>query len=247
MDKKSLVVLALVLIAAAGLSYQVGVSQFQGELNAKEAKIAELQTSIQDVKAEAAAAEKRAGEQVQPVDSGSETTNIAALLSGEEVNCLLCHEIDQTKKFHVPQTIMKIDEREGKRRRTCVDCHGPLGPPWSADKQLTPDSELFFNASAGPNGVIEITNKVPHSIHKRKLDSGEVKCQDCHGSDIEMVIPQPDTNKGQILVCQNCKFHPEGGNYIAIHVELAGKKCTTCHTGGIIQVHQAKTALLGQV
>ncbi len=248
MDKKSLVVLALVLIAAAGLSYQVGVSQFQGDLNAKEAKITELQTSIQDVKAEAAAAEKRALEQqAQSVGTGSDTKNIAALLSGEEVNCLLCHEIDQTKGFHVPQTIMKIEERDGKRRRTCVDCHGELGPPWSADEQLTPLSDITFDESVGVNGVLELETRVPHAIHKQKLDSGEAKCSDCHGDDIEMVIPEADVNAGQVLVCQNCKFHPEGGNYITIHVELADLKCTTCHTGGIIEVHQAKTGQLGQV
>jgi len=88
---------------------------------------------------------------------------------------------------------------------------------------------------------------VPHAIHKEKLDSGAAKCSDCHGDDIEMIIPQADANAGQVLVCQNCKFHPEGGNYITIHVELADLTCTTCHTGGIIEVHQSKTVLLGQV
>ncbi len=246
MDKKSLVVLALVLIAAAGLSYLVGVSQFQGDLDAKEAKITELQTSIQDVKAEAAAARARE-QQAQSAGTGSDTKNVAALLRGEEVNCLLCHEIGQTKGFHVPQTIMKINERDGKRRRTCVDCHGELGPPWSADEQLTPLSDITFDESVGINGILNIDKRVPHAIHKQKLDSGAVKCSDCHGTGIEMVIPQADTSAGQVLVCQNCKFHPEDGNYITVHVELAGKKCTTCHTGGIIEVHQVKTEQLGQV
>lgn len=228
----NVVVLVIVILAAAGLSYQIGASQFKGELNSKEKKIASLEKSIEDVKAQA-----QKETRVSPVTAAA----------AEEVNCLACHDVDQTKGFHVPQTIMKIDEKEGKRRRVCVDCHGPLGPPWSADEQLTPLNELIYNASHGTNGVIEIDSTIPHAIHKQKLDSGAVECEDCHGEGPDIKIPEPLADAGQVLVCQNCKTHPEGGNYITIHLEIAGKKCTTCHTGGIVEVHKAKTSKLGQV
>jgi len=232
MDKKSVVAVVVVLILSAGLSYEIGASKYQKELKMRMERITQLEKSLKEARA---AAEEAASMQAQ------------APAGGEKVNCLACHELGQTKSFHVPQTIMKIDARDGKRRRTCVDCHGPLGPPWSADKQMTPLSLLFYNESKGPNGVIEITSEVPHSIHKRKLDAGVMKCQTCHGSGVSMVIPEPDTSRGHVLVCQNCKYHPEDGNYIAIHVELAGKECTICHTGGVIKVHQEKTRKLGQV
>lgn len=233
MEKKTLVVLGLVVIVAAGLSYQIGTSKYQGELEVKEMKISQLERSIQEAKASATPAPK--------------TSGVAEAVTEDEVNCLACHELAQTKAFHVPQTIMQIDERAGTRRRTCVDCHGPGGPPWSADEQQTPLSMIPFNDSVGLNGLIELSSEVPHGIHKRKLDSEVIKCQTCHGTGTKMVIPEAETRKGQVLVCQNCKFHPEEGNYITIHVELAGKKCTTCHTGGVIKVHQEKTTGLGQV
>jgi nitrate reductase cytochrome c-type subunit len=235
MDKKILGVLLILVVVAAGLSYQFTTTMYQGELTEKQTKISLLEQSIQEARAELEASEQ------PPISDES----IGA--TDEDVNCLLCHELGQTKSFHVPQTIMQINERDGKRRRVCVDCHGELGPPWSADKQLTPLSEINFNSEVGRNGVFELKSKIAHAIHKTKLDSGAVTCQECHGDDIEMIIPQPDTGKGHVLVCQNCKFHPENGNYITIHLELAGKKCTVCHTGGIIRVHQDKTKKLGQV
>jgi hypothetical protein len=228
-----LVVLSIVVIIAAGLSYQFATSRYHGTLETKETKISQLERSIQETKAIS---------EVKPEKPG-----VVEAAMGEEVNCLACHELDQTKAFHVPQAIMKIDERAGKRRRTCVDCHGPLGPPWSADNQLTPISQIVFNSSVGVNGVLEIESTVPHSIHQEKLDSGVVRCQTCHGDEPNITVPQTDTERGQVLVCQNCKFHPEEGNYITIHLELGGKKCTTCHTGGVIKVHQEKTKALGQV
>lgn len=229
MDKK-LLALALVIIVAAALSYQIGVSRYQGELKEKVEKISNLERSIQEAR--------------ETVTSMPQVPIVADAAMVEEVNCFTCHDPTQTKAFHVPQTIMKIDEKLGKRRRVCVDCHGPLGPPWSAENQLTPLSDIIYNKSSG---AIEMESTVPHAIHKGKLDSGTIKCQNCHGDETKMIMPTPDTLKGHVLLCQNCKNHPEEGNYIAIHVEIAGKKCTVCHTGGIIQVHQEKTKALGQI
>ncbi|RMF91055.1 MAG: hypothetical protein D6733_02245 [Methanobacteriota archaeon] len=230
MDKRNLALLAVAVVIAAAISYQVGVSRYQGQLEAKTEKVAQLERSLRELKS--------------PATPPPKVSGAAEVVQGEDINCLICHDLDQTKSFHVPQRIMRIDERDGKRRRVCVDCHGPNGPPWSADEQQTPLSMAYYD---NESGIIEITSEVPHGIHKRKIDSGVVQCQTCHGTGTKMVIPAPDTSKGHVLVCQNCKFHPENGNYITIHVELAGKKCTTCHTGGVIAVHQEKTKTLGQV
>jgi nitrate reductase cytochrome c-type subunit len=233
MEKIKLAIIFLILIVGAGIYYQFEVTKGDAELAAKQAvEISIVEKPVEELKADVIA---------------DETAPVVPELIEMELDCLICHEESKTKSFHVPQIIIKINERDGKRRRTCVDCHGPLGPPWSADKQMTPLNLLLFDESVGKNGVLQVDDKVPHAIHKGKLDSGTIKCQTCHGEDIEMIIPTPDTQAGQILVCQNCKFHPEGGNYITIHLQIAGKKCITCHTGGIINVHKAKTDKLGEV
>ena len=175
--------------------------------------------------------------------------------SNETVNCLLCHDIGETKGFHVPQTIMRIDERSGKRRRICIDCHGPnaydekgsfLG--WNADVQMTPLALITFDNTTGRNGVFKVSSTVPHAIHNRLLrELKTIDCLDCHLIGDEIKAPAPDVEKGQVLVCQNCKFHPEDGNYVKIHVEDGGKGCITCHTGNVIEIHRTKTFGLGQI
>jgi hypothetical protein len=172
-----------------------------------------------------------------------------------KIDCLLCHDLTQTKSFHIPQIIMKIDERSGLRRRICIDCHGPsaydeegnyLG--WSAEMQMTPIEMITYDESTGPNGVFNFPNIVPHTIHKRLLDRLKViGCEDCHLLATEIQIPKADTNKGHVLVCQSCKYHPEEGNFIKIHVEDGGKGCQTCHLGDVLAVHKEKTLQLGKV
>jgi hypothetical protein len=61
------------------------------------------------------------------------------------------------------------------------------------------------------------------------------------------MTPAADVKSGHVLVCQNCKYHPEDGNYIKIHVEDGGMGCVTCHTGDVIDVHKEKTFSLGRV
>ncbi len=175
--------------------------------------------------------------------------------AAETVNCLLCHEMVKTKSFHLPQTIMKIGEERGKRRRLCIDCHGPnaydkennfLG--WSADEQMTPVSMISFNEEAGVNGVFEFSATIPHTIHKRVMyDLKVITCDDCHLAGEEILRPVVDADKGQVLVCQNCKYHPEDGNYIRIHVEDGGNGCATCHTESAVEIHEERISLLGVV
>jgi hypothetical protein len=234
MNYKGLGAVVFVVLVASLVAYQVGSARYQKELLSKKERISLLERSIEDAKAV-----------LVPVQT-EKPLKVQEVIEGEEINCLLCHELDPTKSFHVPQIIMQINMRDGARRRICVDCHGPLGPPWSAEEQLTPISQINYNPLVGENGLFEIPNAVTHSIHKMKLESRAIRCQTCHGTGTELIVPVADTSRGQVLVCQNCKFHPEEGNYITIHVELAGKKCTTCHTGGIIKVHQEKTKALGQ-
>ncbi len=237
-DKTLVAVLIIGVVLSAGIAYQLSGTQYESTIKEKEAQISDLN---QDILAKES--------QLQSLQSSYATGTVSPVtgVSEGEVDCLLCHDLTKTKAFHVPQTIMKIDAAKDKRRRICIDCHGPLGPPWSADEQLTELDLISYDSSVGENGVFRFPNKVPHSIHKRKLDAGIMKCETCHVIDGQFIIPQADTAKGQVLVCQNCKNHPEEGNYVTIHVEMAGIKCTACHTGGIIDVHKAKTENLGQV
>jgi hypothetical protein len=217
--------------------------KMRGDLEEKERRIVELEDRLMEKQAQL----ERILESRREAGEKSGEKGELPIVTSDPVDCLSCHDLGLTKAFHIPQTIMKIDERKGLRRRICIDCHGPLGPPWSADQQMTPLEMITFNASVGVNGVFDFPNKVVHHEHKRKLESGAVTCQFCHVRGDDFIIPTAKVNEGQVLVCQNCKAHPEDGNFITIHVELKGKPCTTCHTGGILEVHRKATAKLGQV
>jgi nitrate/TMAO reductase-like tetraheme cytochrome c subunit len=221
-------------LVSAGV-YQQATSKSASKISALEETIREREADLAEITQESEAASN---------------VHMAAT-----VNCLLCHELAQTKSFHLPQTIMKIDEKKGKRRRVCIDCHGPnaygeennfLG--WSADGQMTPLSMISFNKDVGVNGVFEFSATIPHTIHKRVMyDLKVVTCDDCHLEGEEIFRPVADAGKGQVLVCQNCKYHPEDGNYIRIHVEDGGNGGGTCHTKGAIEIHEEKVSLLGMV
>jgi hypothetical protein len=226
--------IVLLVVVSAGV-YQLTVSKSASKISALEDIIREREAELAKISQES--------------EAGSE------IPAGESVNCLLCHELAQTKGFHIPQTIMKIDEERGKRRRVCVDCHGPnaydkennfLG--WSADEQMTPISMISFNKEAGVNGVFEFSATIPHTIHKRVMyDLKVITCDDCHLAGEEIFRPVVDAGKGQVLVCQNCKYHPEDGNYIRIHVEDGGNGCATCHTQSAVEIHEERVSILGMV
>ncbi|MEE8168450.1 MAG: hypothetical protein V3T58_06220, partial [Candidatus Hydrothermarchaeales archaeon] len=105
---------------------------------------------------------------------------LVSLKNADVGACLKCHDKDQTTSFHVPEVIMKLEEGKGLRRRLCIDCHGPLGPPWSADEQLTDPAIITYDEDVGVNGVFTFPNKVPHSVHQGKIDAGAMKCDTCH-------------------------------------------------------------------
>ena len=156
--------------------------------------------------------------------------------------CYICHERENTKALHTLPNIVKIDERKELRRKTCVDCHGPRGPPWSATEQMVdPEDMVFDNAS----GEYKIAVEVPHVVHKERLLNGQMTCYDCHTPDLgtfDMVVPITDFDRGQMMYCQNCKIpqdpHPEDGNYVTTHVDRFGQKCGICHPGGVEQIHR---------
>ncbi len=242
-EYKALIIVLLVVALAvagisAGLSYFYSQQIFQSQLIEKDNEIKDLQRRIAATPA--------------PKATPPPTTTVAT----QELDCLQCHELKQHKEFHVPQTIMKVDQAHGKRRRVCIDCHGPnaydangnfLG--WNADKQMTDLADIDFDPTAGVNGKFILPNKVVHTIHKRKLEAGVVTCQFCHvprGS-LTFTIPPVKTELGRVLYCQNEGCHDaEGGNFIAIHIELRPFKCTSCHTGDIIKIHLPYTSRLGR-
>jgi len=233
--ERAVIGIAVVVMVITGvIVYQLTASRYSAIVSEKVSKITQLENALKEKEVHGA----------KPMPPPAEAASHTA---GTEVNCLICHDLALTKAFHVPQTIMKIDEAKGKRRRICIDCHGAVGQPWSADKQMTDAGDITYDRSVGLNGLFSFPNKVPHGIHKKKLDMGIIKCETCHEQNGEIFKPKADVEKGQVIVCQSCKYHPEEGNYIKIHVELGGKGCATCHTGGILQVHKEKTFSLGQI
>lgn len=183
----------------------------------------------------------------QPITSSNQEGAIHnSEINEEKLDCYLCHEPEFTKTFHVPERIIKIEIGKDKRRRLCVDCHGVEGA--NADRQMNKPEDIIYDPEIGLNGLFKLNPNLPHQIHQKKLEKGQMSCEACHLTDpnsFDMEIPEALTEKGQVLVCQNCKFHPEGGNYITIHVEVSGLWCTTCHTGEILEVHQEATSKLG--
>jgi len=154
--------------------------------------------------------------------------------------CFQCHDAAQTKGFHYPKQIMRIDERKGLRRRICVDCHGPRGN--SAERQMS-DYSLI---KPQDDGTFRLDNTIPHSIHANKLKMGAMKCETCHLIGGTFRIPTADARLGQVLVCEKCHIPSNRGNYIAIHVESGSKSCLTCHLGDVIGVHRKATSQLGR-
>jgi hypothetical protein len=247
MDIKIPIVIIIAVLIAGTITYLITTANFNEELSLKQEKITTLERSIMEAK------------QPPPPTIVPETNppTIEDRISEEVINCLLCHDLTQTKSFHFPQTIMKIEEAAGTRRRVCVDCHGPLAFDddgnflgWSADEQRTPLGSIEFDPTDGVNGKFILPNQVVHSIHKRTLDSGAIKCEFCHvppGATV-FIKPRVKTELGRVLYCQNEGCHDdEGGNYIGIHIEIRPFKCTTCHTGSIVQVHIEETKKLGQL
>lgn len=228
-NNKLLAFILAALVVASAFSYLLVSSRYSGEIKRKNEEIARLESFSTGIK-EPAAAE-------QP----------AKITTSQEIECRACHDYALTKNFHLPQLIMKIDEARGKRRRVCVDCHGPLYPDGNAEIQATPLEMIVYNPAPGLNGVFEVDKNVVHDIHKRKLENKIVACTTCHGETVNITKPAADVNKGQVLYCQSCKYHPEEGNYLAIHLELARKQCTICHVGKVVEIHKEKTAKLGRV
>ncbi|HDH28524.1 MAG TPA: hypothetical protein ENH13_05270, partial [Euryarchaeota archaeon] len=154
--------------------------------------------------------------------------------------CFNCHDAEQTKSFHIPRQIIKIDEGKGLRRRICVDCHGPEGN--NATRQMSGASMI----KPQEDGTFRLENIIPHSIHSKKLKLGAMTCQTCHlTSEGNLEIPVADASQGQVLVCEKCHIPVNRGNYIAIHVEYGSKSCLTCHTGDVIGIHKEATSMLG--
>jgi len=173
---------------------------------------------------------------------GEEDTFIKELMEEKTTACYICHDQQNTKNIHQVATIVEIDESKGLRRKTCVDCHGPRGPPWSATEQMTDPADIEVD---NVTGEYILSIEVPHVIHKTRLLNGRMECVDCHTPNLdrfEMVIPATDLGSGQVMYCENCKIpkdpHPEGGNYVTTHIDKFGQKCGICHPGGVEQIHR---------
>jgi nitrate/TMAO reductase-like tetraheme cytochrome c subunit len=235
-DNRRLIIVSFIaLILVSIFSYQFAASKHASKISELENTLTQRELEFTKLTSEAKAPSQVSG--------------------GGQINCLFCHDLSKTKSFHLAQTIMKIGEKRGKRRRICIDCHGPKAYDeqdnyigWSPDDQMTPSTLISFDDEAGDNGVFIIPYTVPHIIHQRYLRQLKVMtCEDCHLYGKEIKRPKADVDKGHVLVCQNCKYHPEDGNFIKIHVEDGGNGCPTCHTGGAIEVHKDKTFQLGTV
>ncbi len=161
-----------------------------------------------------------------------------------QLNCLACHDLEQTRSFHSVQRIFAIQEKKNLRIRICVNCHGPPGN----------SSSPIPNASQ----PYPSDDSHPHVVHHLKLDAGDMTCGTCHVYNGEYRYPKP--KNGQLLVCELCHAN---GNFITIHIDgkiledavmdqkwmKESKKhaCTICHMGGVVDIHKRATGKLGQV
>jgi hypothetical protein len=168
-------------------------------------------------------------------------------LNGVDI-CLECHDSEQTMGFHYPETIMKIEEKKGLRRRICMDCHGPEGA--DPDSQMT---ESRFIEWIEEESYYRVKSEAVHGIHERKLKGEVLMCETCHlikpgdPTQLGIYLDIPKPNPGQILVCQLCHSPSDPGNYIAVHIVYGHQDCNTCHTGDLLGIHKRATAKLGQV
>jgi len=256
-NNKIVYIALLFLTAGAGISlWDWGIIQNQiSQSTVMAVSSLEEDTDLGDIEIVAKEASKTGMEPDVRVVSTEKYTlgeyTIEDFFGGEEIEsgCYYCHDEEVTKSFHVPEKIIKIEARKGTRRRICPDCHGLEGA--DPERQMTDLRDIQFDVNAGENGLFKLEEGIPHAIHKRILVSGFMECIACHLRDpddyttFKMLIPKADLEDGQVLLCQNCKFHPERGNYIAVHIEMAEKTCTTCHTGDLLEIHRTATSKLG--
>ena len=90
----------------------------------------------------------------------------------------------------------------------------------------------------------------PHNVHKKKTDSGEMSCEDCHvNPEGDFITPQ--VPEGKTLVCEACHAFsqkPEDvGNYVSIHIVEGNRDCDICHMGDPIKIHKMATEKLGVI
>ncbi|MEE9594806.1 MAG: hypothetical protein V3V92_05340 [Candidatus Hydrothermarchaeales archaeon] len=86
-----------------------------------------------------------------------------------------------------------------------------------------------------------------HTIHRNKLDTGQLQCERCHFVEGKVIRPKP--RPGDLLVCQQCHWE---GNYIDIHINHGKATCLNCHVGGVTNVHKgtlmnAQKLLIGEI
>jgi Zn finger protein HypA/HybF involved in hydrogenase expression len=116
-----------------------------------------------------------------------------------------------------------------EERFWCTDCH--IYPKvFHTPRNIT---ILANEKNRPPRVCVHCHGFSIHTIHKKKLDSGQLQCQRCHFVEGKLIKPKP--RKGDILVCQQCHWD---GNYIEIHIEHGKATCLNCHVGGVFNVHK---------
>lgn len=233
----TVILIVCMIVLVGGVSYLVGASKYDRRLREMDRDIIGRDIYLKDLEEEASRlAVLQAGR--KPVEGKKMIQTPSAML-----NCLMCHDLEQTRSFHFVERIMDIQDAKGLRRRICTNCHGPPEDPSTA----IPD----------PSKPYPSDDSHPHRVHQAKLDANAITCGACHEYKGEFRYPKP--KEGQLLVCELCHAN---GNFITLHIdgqilkdgevdpvwikEGDKHKCQECHWGDVVDIHKRATADLGQ-
>ncbi|MFQ5800608.1 MAG: hypothetical protein ACE5HH_02660, partial [Candidatus Hydrothermarchaeales archaeon] len=145
--------------------------------------------------------------------------------------------------------VQEVTQRETAMRQMqevrfwCTDCHQIV-------EQFHNPEDITILAEAKdrkPRVCVHCHGFTIHSIHEKKLDTGQLQCEGCHSVEGKLIKPRP--RQGDILVCEQCHWE---GNYIDIHIKHGKATCLNCHVGGVENVHKktsmnAQKDLIGEV
>jgi hypothetical protein len=117
-------------------------------------------------------------------------------------------DIEKEVRVHYTGKLVEYAEREGLPRRTCVDCHGPVGT-------------VISGGATDPSLISWLDDKKVFSVDRRVHEAVH--------ENLTVDLPVKSPKNGRVMACEECHVVGDEGNYIAIHMQHGSGSCETCH------------------
>lgn len=132
------------------------------------------------------------------------------------VNCLVCHKLNQGEGVH-PLLNYTVEVEE----TTCLVCHTEVAGTNIAGQMK--------GSQHGKVGLTCISCHEPHSQGPVLAPGSKIVCENCHKNQMDAAVDSTHTAAG--LNCINCHMGPESSHTL----KIAGETCGDCHN----DIHEA--------